>query len=120
MQLVNYRIRAFITIPMQWDHCKAFGHVSSVGRRRSRDVQVVEKIVLCVVIVMNVTCCNCGGNHEATSFKCPTRVKENEVAKVRVVQSISYAAAVKRVEDLNGAPEVSMVVDRPSLQTTGS
>lgn len=42
----------------------------------------------------NVTCCNCGGNHEATYFDCLTRVKENEVAKRRAVQSISYAAAV--------------------------
>jgi hypothetical protein len=42
------------------------------------------------------------------------------VAKVRVVQSISsYTAAVKRVEGLNGAPEESMVVDRPSLQAAG-
>jgi hypothetical protein len=47
-------------------------------------------------------------------------VKENDVAKVKVAQSISYAAAVKRVEGLNGAPDVSMVVDRPSLQTAGS
>jgi hypothetical protein len=53
---------------------------------------------------------------EATSFECPTRVKKNEVAKVRVVQSVSYAAAVKRVEGLNGAPEESIVVDRPTLQ----
>lgn len=58
-------------------------------------------------------------NHAATSFECPTRVKENEVAKVRVAQSISYAAAVKRVEGLNGAPEESMVVDRPTLQAAG-
>ena len=63
----------------------------------------------------NVKRCNCGGNHEAPAFECPTRVKENEVAKVRAVQSISYAAAVKRVEGWNGAPEESMVVERPSL-----
>ena len=62
---------------------------------------------------------NCSGNHEATSFECPTWVKENEVAKVRVVQSISYAAAVKRAESLNGAPEKSIVVDRPTLQAAG-
>ena len=30
-----------------------------------------------------------------------------------------YAAAVKGVEGLNGAPEESMVVDRPTLQAAG-
>jgi hypothetical protein len=72
-----------------------------------------------VIKVINVTCCNCGGNHEATSFDFPTRVKENEVAKVRAIQSISYAAAVKRVAGWNGAHEESMVVDMPSLQAAG-
>ena len=66
-----------------------------------------------------MTCCNCGGNHEATSFDCPTRAKENEVAKVRAVQSMSYATTVKRVEGLIGAPEESMVLHRPSLQAAG-
>jgi hypothetical protein len=67
----------------------------------------------------HVTCCNCGGNHEATSFECPTRVGENEEAKVSSAQIISYAAAMQRVECLIGAPEESMVVDRPTLQTAG-
>jgi hypothetical protein len=34
-------------------------------------------------------------------------VKENEVSKVRAFQSISYAAAVKRVEGVNAALEES-------------
>lgn len=41
------------------------------------------------------------------------------MAKDRAVQSISYAAAVKRVEVLNGAPEESMMADRPSLKAAG-
>jgi hypothetical protein len=41
-------------------------------------------------------------------------VKENEVAKVRANQNISYAAAAKRVEEANG-PEGPKVVDRHSL-----
>lgn len=30
-------------------------------------------------------CCNCGGEHEAQSLECPSRVKETEVAKIREV-----------------------------------
>lgn len=62
-----------------------------------------------------VKCCLCGGNHVASSFECLARVKENEVAKFRANQNISYAAAVKKVEGANG-PEGPMVVDRHSLQ----
>ena len=61
---------------------------------------------------------NCGGNHVASCLACPTRVKENEVAKVRANQNISYAAAAKRVEEANG-PEWPTVVDRHSLQAAG-
>ena len=75
--------------------------------------------IMCFKSDENVTCCNCGGNHEVMSLECPTRVKENEVSKVRAVQSISYAAPVKRVEVLNGAPEESMMVDRSSLKAAG-
>lgn len=59
---------------------------------------------------------NCGGNHVASCLECPMRVKENEVAKVRANQNISYAAAAERVEGANG-PEGPMVVD--SLQAAG-
>lgn len=43
-------------------------------------------------------------------------MKENEVAKVRAVQCISYTEAVKRVEGTNGPPEDFIVLDRLSLQ----
>ena len=42
----------------------------------------------------NVKCCNCGGKHEATSLDCLTRVKEDQVDRVRANHSISYAARV--------------------------
>ena len=82
---------------MQCDNRKAFDHVSSVFRReKPRCPSCGKDHVMCYKSDENLTCCNCGGNHEATSFKCPTRVKENEVAKVRAIQSISYTAAVKK------------------------
>jgi Zn ribbon nucleic-acid-binding protein len=63
-------------------HCKAFGHVSSVCRReKPRCPSCGKDHIMCLKSEENVTCCNCGGNHEATSFDCSTRVKENELPK---------------------------------------
>ena len=60
-----------------------------------------------------VKCYNCGGKHVGTSLECPTRTKQNEVAKVRAVQCISYTAAVKRVDGTKGTLEDSMVLASP-------
>lgn len=49
-----------------------------------------------------IKCCNCGGEHEATSLELPNRVKEMEVAKTREVQSESYAEVVNILERSEG------------------
>jgi hypothetical protein len=41
----------------------------------------------------------------AAILKCPVRVKETEVAKVRAVQRISYPEAVRRVEEETNVEE---------------
>lgn len=120
LRYINYIVRAFIPRPMQCDHCKAFGNVACVCRSEKPGCRSCGKDhIMCYKSDEYVTCCYCCGNHDSMSSACPTRVKENDVAKVRVVQTISYTAAVKRVEGLNGAPEESMVVDRPTLQDAG-
>lgn len=43
---------------------------------------------MCCRSVENVKCCKCGGNYEAMSLECLTRVKEGEVARVRANQII--------------------------------
>lgn len=42
-------------------------------------MEFVEKKIMLKRKIM-LKCCNCGGNQEATSLKCPKRAKENEVA----------------------------------------
>jgi protein-arginine kinase activator protein McsA len=74
---------------------KLLGHVSSFCRREKPEMSKLWKRSYRAFLKLgNVTCCNCGGNHEATYFDCLTRVKGNEVSKCRAVQSISYATAV--------------------------
>jgi hypothetical protein len=55
---------------------------------------------------------NCGGDHDPEFLECPVRVKEIEVAKVRVVNQIAYAEESKRFEKTSDASE-EKVVDRP-------
>lgn len=42
-------------------------------------------------------CINCRGSHVAGDQKCPVREWQVEVARVSVVQKVSYAKVVKRV-----------------------
>lgn len=55
---------------------------------------------------------NCGGEHAPEFLGCPVRVKENEVARVRRVQSVSYLEAVRKLKGTSGGEE-QMVVEPP-------
>ena len=52
-------------------------------------------------------CVNCGGNHSAASKSCPKFVEIQSVIKVKTVEKISYADALKSVEARKVAPPVS-------------
>lgn len=40
-------------------------------------------------------CCNCGGEHVHKFMKCPVRVQETKVTRVRAIQHVSYPEVVK-------------------------
>ena len=44
-------------------------------------------------------CVNCRDAHGAVDQKCPVRERQVEVSRVRVVQKLSCAEAVKKVEE---------------------
>ena len=53
----------------------------------------------CVVLGKVVECVNCRGAHGAGDQTCPVWGKQVEVSRVRVEQRLSYAEAVKKVEE---------------------
>lgn len=55
---------------------------------------------------------NCGGEHAPEFLKCPVRVKENEVARVRSVQRVSYLEVVRKLEGTSSGEE-AIVVEPP-------
>ena len=66
-------------------------------------------------------CVNCRGAHVAGDRKCQMQQRQVEVARARVVQKVSYAEAVKKVEedrsrvrDSERIPVNSRSVDRVS------
>ena len=82
--------------------CQAYGHVAAVCRR---DVPRCEKCATwdetkeCVALGKVVVCVNCRGAHGAGDQKCLVQERQVEVSRVRVVQKLSYAEAVKIVEE---------------------
>ena len=81
---------------------KFYLHLRAVGGNR-KDSCMAWKLVwrlvntVCVVSVDKVV--NCRGGHVAGGRKCPVSQRQVEVARVRVVQKVSYAEAVKKAEE---------------------
>lgn len=98
---VRYSVRAFVSKPLQCKHFWGFGHVLSVCRQ----TEYTEE--RCVI--KGWPCYNCGGDHDSEFVECPVRVKEVEVAKVKVVHQISNVEAIKRIERASEVEEI--VVD---------
>ena len=97
---MRYPVRASVHKPLQCHKCTRFGNVSCVCRREEYQMPYEGK------------CCNCGGEHAPEFLECPVRVNENEVARVRSAQRVSYLEAVRRSEGTSGEEE-AMVIEPP-------
>ena len=43
-------------------------------------------------------CCNCGGDHKASSKDCPSYQEAQAIVKVKTEQKMTYADAIKLVK----------------------
>ena len=81
---------------VMWQHCVGgrFLDVRNIQEdMRQRNVQHRwEKV-----------CVNCRGTQGAGDQRCPVRDRQVEAARIRVVQKVSYAEAVKRVVEEDGS-----------------
>ena len=88
--------------PLRCFRGNVYGHVTVVCRTKiprcgkSAGVYGTED---CVISVDKVVCVNCRGALAAGDQKCLVRETQVEVTRVRVVQKVSYAEAVKKVEE---------------------
>ena len=53
--------------------------------------------------------CNCVGEQTTEFLKCPVRLKETEVSRIRAVQHVSYPESVRRVEERSEVEELMVV-----------
>lgn len=87
----------YVPNPLRCFKCQKFGHGSASCK---------NKPVCCtcgedgheLICTRPPKCCNCQGNHAASSRVCPVWIKEQEIQRVRVMKKMSYPQARREVE----------------------
>ena len=99
---VCYRVRPFEAAPLRCFCCQQYGHVAAVcrgdkkcGRCGKGQEECDDK---CEENEIPVKCPNCNENHHAGSAKCPQRIKEAKLNKIKKEKNMTYAEAVKSLE----------------------
>ena len=90
--------------PLQCFRCQAYLSCGSrlVGGRCEKCAGGHETKE-CVVYLKKVVYVNCRGAHGAGDQRCLVKERQVEVARIRVVQKMSYAEPVKRVVEDDGS-----------------
>lgn len=94
---LSVRVDKYIPNPLRCFSCQKFGHGSASCKC---------KPVCCTCgedghqlpCTRPPKCCNCEGNHPASSKDCPVWIKEKEIQRIRVTQKISYPQARNQVD----------------------
>ena len=94
-----FYVRAYIPKPMRCFNCQKFGHIAKFCKEKRRCARCTgdHEYGDCGEET-KLKCCSCGGEHSVTFGKCPTMKKEVEVQKVKVLDKVTYAQALKKVE----------------------
>ena len=98
--MFSYSMRAFVLKILSFFRCQAYGHVAAVCRK---EIPKCEKCAgghetkECAVSLEKAVFVNSKGTHSVGDQKCLMREWQVEVDRIRVVQKVSYAEAVKRL-----------------------
>ena len=87
---------------LQCFRCYFYGHVTAVCRReipRCGKCAGGHGTEDCAVSVYKVVCVNSRGADVVGDRKCQVRERQVDLTRVRVVQRVSYAEAMKEVEE---------------------
>jgi len=103
MGYVCYPVRPFIKPAMRCFNCQRLGHVADVckGKKRCCKCGGEHGYGECGDLV-KPKCCNCGGPHSAAYLGCIAQKQAVEANKYKAEHNVSYAQAVKKVQNEQG------------------
>ncbi len=96
---MSFAVRPYIPPPIRCYRCQRYGHIAAVckGKQRCPKCGGDHRIENCEKNAQD-KCCNCGGQHRVTYSGCNVRKRAVEIEQVKMVNNISYAEAVKKVQ----------------------
>lgn len=103
MGYVCYPVRPFIKPALRCFNCQRLGHVAEVckGKKRCCKCGGEHGYGECGDLV-EPKCCNCGGPHSAAYLGCIAQKQAVEAIKYKSEHNVSYAQAVKKVQNEQG------------------
>lgn len=114
---VSYVVRPYIPSPTRCYKCQRFGHIAAACRASLRCAKCggEHEYGKCVDGA-KIKCCNCGGEHSAAYKGCAAHKRAVQVQNVRVKERLTYADAIKKVDQSRPnlrQPPVSQPVSQP-------
>lgn len=118
---MSYEVRPYIPPPLRCFKCQKYGHVAAIckGKQRCGRCAGEHEYGKCGEGV-KLKCCNCGGEHSSAYRGCEASKRAVEVQRVKALQGITYAEAVKTVsrEKIVYKPANNETKDRPANDET--
>lgn len=110
---MSYNVREYVPTPMRCYNCQRFGHTAKTckGRRRCARCGEDHDYEQCSH-KEQPRCCNCGGNHTVAYGGCEVLKREKEIQQVRIQGKMTYAEAVRIVNQRGGNGEISSEVNK--------
>lgn len=99
-------LKPIIPRPIRCDKCQRYRHVRAQCRSRYARCEFCggpHPTDDCERKLERSHCCNCGGEHVASSTTCPTYIKENEIRKIRAELNVGYQEAEEEYKSRRGS-----------------
>lgn len=103
---MSYNVREYVPMPMRCYNCQRFGHTAKTckGKRRCARCGEDHSFEECNH-KEQPRCCSCGGNHSVAYGGCEVLRKEKKIQQVRTQGKLTYAEAVRIVNQRGGNGE---------------
>ena len=114
---LRYSVKLFIPNPIRCFKCQRYGHIAKNCRSVVRCGKCGQNhdIKECSAEKQE-KCCNCQGDHKASSRDCAFYKEAQSIVKVKTEQRITYSEAVKQVRSNSGTNNVNSLSNGSNVQ----